>query len=305
DASGNVVVPDGVRTRLPRDVAPGTTITVDLSVVVPPSVGTHVLRVDLFREGIGWFSLRGVRPADVEVTIEAPHAAAYGPLTASVWLTLPSAAPLVVTLKNTGTTAWEAGGPNPVRLSYHWMRNGQLALWDGARAALAKDVLPGETVIVELPVIPPEGLSAHTLRLDLVKEGVRWFSDEGVATRDVSYTVASGYGAAYGVASPSAAGAPLTVTLTNTGVRPWVAAGPHPVRLAYHLLRDGAVVVWDGPRIPLGRDVQPGERVTLQLPVAMPATNGSYAMRLDLVEEGVRWFSDAGIAGRDVPVPAD
>ncbi len=299
DAAGATVVWEGVRTSLPSDLAPGTTVAVDMQIVAPTRRGSFVLSIDLIREGVGWFSAYGVAPATIEVAIAPPYAASYTPLTGEVWMLAASPAPLVVTLTNTGELPWPARGADAVLLSYHWSRDGVTTVWDGARVSFADDVLPGETTIVYLPVVPPEGLARYTLKLDLVQDGVAWFSDRGVSTRDVAYFVTSGYGASY-AAMPS--GATVDVTLTNTGVRTWLADGAHPVRLSYHLLRDGNVVRWDGPRITLERAVRPGESVELHVPVAVPAERGTYAMRLDLVEEGVRWFSDLGIAPRDVPL---
>src|SRR3972149_2502434 len=55
--------------------------------------------------------------------------------------------PVNVTFTNTGSLTWEAGGPNPVHLSYHW-RNGacpgtSVSVWHGLRAALPADTPPG------------------------------------------------------------------------------------------------------------------------------------------------------------------
>ena len=194
DEHGAAVVWEGVRTGLPADVGPGATVTVDMNVVAPPDRGTYLLRVDLLREGVGWFSARGVVAAEVDVSVVPPYGASYAPLTRYVWLPDARSTPLVVAVRNTGIAAWRAGGDHPVRLSYHWLRNGITTEWDGARAALPHDVQPGEWVVLELPVVPPEGTSIRTLRLDLVEEGVRWFSAQGVATSDVLYVVIDGAG---------------------------------------------------------------------------------------------------------------
>src|SRR3989449_8481034 len=59
DATGRVVVPDGVRTGLPADVPIGATATVVAQVVAPGAIGSYLLRFDLFREGAGSFSSQG------------------------------------------------------------------------------------------------------------------------------------------------------------------------------------------------------------------------------------------------------
>jgi hypothetical protein len=50
--------------------------------------------------------------------------------------------------------------------------------WDGVeaiRTALPADVLPGDSAIVPLHVIPPAAAGPHRLEVDLVHEHVRWF----------------------------------------------------------------------------------------------------------------------------------
>jgi hypothetical protein len=60
-------------------------------------------------------------------------------------------------------------------------------------------------------------------------------------------------------------------------------------------------VVWDGPRAPsFAADVAPGQSVTTRLLVVPPPTKGAYVLRLDLVQEGVAWFSAQGIAAADI-----
>ena len=189
DGNGAAVVWDGARTAFPSDVLPGSTVIVDLGVLAPPERGTYVLRIDLVREGVGWFSSRGVRPGEVDVSVVPGFGAAYAPLTRYVWLPSSQQTPLVVAVENTGTVAWHADGDHPVRLSYHWMQGGVTTQWDGARVSLSHDVQPGEWVVLDLPVIPPEGLAIRTLRLDLVEEGVQWFSAQGVAPSDVLYVI--------------------------------------------------------------------------------------------------------------------
>ena len=63
-----------------------------------------------------------------------------------------------VMVTNTGTVSWPAGGDNPVRLSYHWLRDGQMVVWDGVRTPLARGVEPGDRLRAALHVrgpIPP------------------------------------------------------------------------------------------------------------------------------------------------------
>lgn len=92
-----------------------------------------------------------------------------------------------------------------------------------------------------------------------------------------------------------AAGTTITCTLTlrNRGWRTLSSADA--IFASYHWLdRKGTVVVQDGERSPLPRAVAPGSACTITLRVGTPAAPGRYTLAVDLVEEGVTWFSDAG-----------
>jgi SAM-dependent methyltransferase len=93
-----------------------------------------------------------------------------------------------------------------------------------------------------------------------------------------------------------AAAAPATtllcaLTLGNRSWRTWEA----PIFASYHWLdRQGAVVVQDGARTPLPRAIAPGATCAMTLRVETPPAPGRYTLAVDLVEEGVTWFSEAG-----------
>ncbi|MDQ3097271.1 MAG: hypothetical protein M3Q61_03785, partial [Chloroflexota bacterium] len=64
-AGGATVVWDGARGVLPRDIAPGQTLTVPIRVQFPASAGDYRLSWDLVQEGVAWLSQVGV-PMKVE-----------------------------------------------------------------------------------------------------------------------------------------------------------------------------------------------------------------------------------------------
>ncbi len=65
-----------------------------------------------------------------------------------------------------------------VNVSYRWWRNTQMVM-EGGRAKLPADLEPGKKARVALEIIPPKIPGTYTLRVELVKEGVSWFSDAG------------------------------------------------------------------------------------------------------------------------------
>jgi hypothetical protein len=61
---------DGLRTRLPADVAPGGEVRVLGVVQAPAKPGAYRLRWDLVRENVTWFSMRGNPTADQDVVVQ-------------------------------------------------------------------------------------------------------------------------------------------------------------------------------------------------------------------------------------------
>jgi len=313
DTAGTVVVWDGQRSPLPADVPIGGAVTVQATIPTPAKPGSYVLQVDLVREGVSWFSAAGAVPARLSVAITSGLAASYAPVASTQSTFVLGANTLPVTVTNTGTASWPAGGLTPVHLSYHWLdAGGQVVLWDGARAALPTDLAPGQSALIAITVASPPSVGAYRLRLDLVQEGVTWFSAQGVTPRDLSITVTTGFGATYAIAPPATSFMPgsravIAVTLTNSGLLPWPAGGAAPIHAAAHVLDlAGRILLWDGERTLLPNDVAPGQSVTLNVAVAVPlaAATATYNVKVDLVREGVAWFSTWGIAPGSVSVGA-
>jgi hypothetical protein len=91
---------------------------------------------------------------------------------------------------------------------------------------------------------------------------------------------------------------PVQVWLTNQGTERWDAAGRSgagQVRLGVQLLgADRRLMARDHHRVALPADVLPGGSATLTFDCPVPAAAGAYALKFDLVAEGVAWFESAG-----------
>jgi urease beta subunit len=85
----------------------------------------------------------------------------------------------------------------------------------------------------------------------------------------------------------------MPVTVRNNGDRAWPASQ---VFVSYHWFRDDRLVVWDGTRTALPRDLRPGSRAALSAGVATPNEPGSYVLMVTLVHEQVTWFEHKGAA---------
>ncbi len=112
--------------------------------------------------------------------------------------------------------------------------------------------------------------------------------------------VASAYHVRYErVEGPSRIGAGtelrIEIDVVNAGWDTWRSDGARPVHVSYHWLTPaGGMVEFDGLRSDLPRALGPGERGRTVVGVRAPAAAGSYLLAIDLVKEGVTWFSEAG-----------
>ena len=72
--------------------------------------------------------------------------------------------------------------------------------------------------------------------------------------------------------------------------------------MSYHWLdRDGRDVEFDGDRTTLSPSIAAGERREVTINIRAPLRPGRYRLAIDLVHEGVIWFSQAGRPCFEVP----
>jgi len=88
----------------------------------------------------------------------------------------------------------------------------------------------------------------------------------------------------------------VTIEIVNAGWSTWTGDGDHPVRVSYHwLTSDSAIAHFDGERTNLPRPIAPGDSGEAFVAITAPAEPGDYQLAIDLVKEGVTWFSEAGM----------
>jgi hypothetical protein len=97
------------------------------------------------------------------------------------------------------------------------------------------------------------------------------------------------------------------VTIKNASTKTWPSKpnqrGRNAVNLSYHWLdRKRQMVVFDGLRTPLPRDLGPGESVTLRAAIRAPEKAGEYLLHVTMVQEGVAWFSESDGGHLSIPV---
>jgi hypothetical protein len=319
-----------VAAELPRDVAPGEAVSVDLCATLPREAGGYVVRMDLVAACVGWFQQFGSQTADLEVEVEScadsrrPSTlkAEIGILTAPAAEPVKPGRPLTIQLRilNAGDTIWldaSAGAAGRVCLGAHLLdADGHTIAWDYYRTDLGRIVWPREHVDVTCTLPAPPEAGRYRLVLDLLAEGVSWFQPEGSVpvvipvetTSETPDSIDPGVlrarievaGRGRDLEAPAGSRVTLRVRVTNTGNTLWLHAPRTQggqVALGGHL-RDGggALVEQDLFRAPLPRDVGPGESVEVSCAFSVPEVPGRYSVELDLVDEGITWFGARGSA---------
>jgi hypothetical protein len=95
----------------------------------------------------------------------------------------------------------------------------------------------------------------------------------------------------------------VAVVVSNVGSDIWPSQGSQPVNFSYHWLNhQGEVVVFDGERTPLPRDLRSRDSVLLLAKVKAPDQPGQYFLRASMVQEGVTWFDERGSLAAEIPV---
>lgn len=99
----------------------------------------------------------------------------------------------------------------------------------------------------------------------------------------------------------------IYVSVINSGKSTWPArgnkSGNYRLTLGNHWLdNQGNVFINDDGRMTLPFDIPPGGKVDLPLTVTAPLQGGSYLLELDMLQEGVTWFSLKGSKALRVPI---
>jgi SAM-dependent methyltransferase len=141
---------------------------------------------------------------------------------------------------------------------------------------LCRVVAPGGVLAVQVPARPVDPAPPRPLAPEAFRAGLR-----------IVDPVPS--------ARPGDAVAVVVDVRNDSPVR-WPVSAGAPVQVGNHWTRaDGSVVVSDDGRAPLPHPLGPGERTTVTLESHVPDVDtASLRLVVDLVQEGVCWFADAG-----------
>jgi hypothetical protein len=302
NATGNTF-PGTNRVSLPGDVQPGQTVTLQIPVTAPVYPTNYTMSLDLYKQNEFAFADKGIADNASTTGVSVDFKAAYT-FNATPKFTAGQTVTIPVGIRNLGNGTFPTTNSFPVNLGYHWTSaSGANVVWDGARTPLGGDLLTGQSVTVNAAVTAPTTGGSYVLKLDLVQEGVAWFSTKGAVTGTMAVTiegpVVPSFGANYAilpVAGTAGSRTTTQITLGNTSNFTWSATGANPVTLSYHWINGaGKTVVWDGLRTKLPADVPAGQLSVVQADLAFPSAPDTYLLRWDLVQEGVSWFSGKGV----------
>jgi MYXO-CTERM domain-containing protein len=221
-----------------------------------------------------------------------------------------------IELKNVGTKTWDSntriGTTQPHDRSSVFADSSWLA--PNRPAGVTGTVPPGSTYRFTFNFHAPETAGTFHEFFGVVEEGVTWFSapDQGGPPDDdleaqIVVSVPE-YQATFVSQTYPLAPTALTmhigetsegsITLTNTGTKPWVAGTTKLAPIPRDTASPFASPSWLSPtRVSsVAADVQPGARGTF--PLSLTASKvGDFEVELGLVEEAVAWFADAPLGG--------
>ncbi|MDX1963091.1 MAG: PQQ-dependent sugar dehydrogenase [Pirellulales bacterium] len=283
------------RITLPADVPAGQSITINVTLPATTMANGYVLRHRMVREGISWF--KEMERLNFSVTTVGTSSASYTNTATGVWGT-GSTRSYTVTVTNTGTTSWSAGGANPTRLGAYFgglNEDPAAAIGDVQYFSLPNNVAPGQSATITVNMVGPSIANGYILRHRMITGASMWFDQIQALNATVNVpTLAATYAGSVPATWTNLQGQSYSVTLTNTGTQTWNATGNNPVRLGVYFAGESdAPNSWpiEPKRISLPNDVAPGQSVTVTVQPNVPGTVGNYPfLRTRLVKEGVSWF---------------
>jgi hypothetical protein len=217
-----------VRFDLPRDVAPGETVELTVTLTGPAVPGTYTLRHRLKKIGIGWFD-------DIlRTSVNVETFAAYSASPPRTWV-VGEVKTYTIKVTNLGSGTWNASGANPVLLGVYFGGSSDLAplTSEPQRFNLTQNVAAGQSITLTISVQAPEVGGNLVLRHRMVKEDVNW-STQMLKTSVAVQTLAATYFGAVPTTWRSGQRQTYSLTVKNTGTANWNLTCANPVNLGVY-----------------------------------------------------------------------
>ena len=279
------------RTNLTQDVAPGQSVTLNVTISPPVTPGPYILRLRMVQEGVAWFQELfkiAIESGEIPSTLASNLAPVLAP---------GAVVTFNETIRNTGQQVWKATGTNAVHLGSYWNAQGDRIFdWtsEPARTALPYDVAPGQTVQIRVTTTVPQIFGVNVLRNRLVKEQFFW------ANTFEKHEIAVGSLGAQYVGPAPASWLPsetktYTYSVRNTGTFSWEASGPRAVRLGVYwdALDDTTFSLVNTPTFAtLSTNVAPGATGVFSVTITTPSALGPHTLTHRMIFGANTWFTD-------------
>ena len=289
--------------QLPSNIAPGASVTLNVTFSAPPSSGPMVLEAEMIKEHEFWYQ----QWAPVNVMVVDPARSATYDLSKvpTTWVAGQSQT-FPVTATNTSNQTWISSGYSEVDLDLHFTSatggyTNQGAWLNSQAFALPSNVAPGGSVTVNVTFGPPSGVGGTMLlEAEMIKEHTFWFQQWSSVSVNVTGPT---WTASYDMSkAPTAwvAGQTQTfpVTVTNNGNQAWPSTGYTEVDLDLHFATSSVGASNQGSWLTsqafaLPGNVQPGGSATVSVTVTAPSTAGSLVLEATMIKEHQFWFKQS------------
>jgi len=122
----------------------------------------------------------------VQGAYDAAYANYDGPITGAAGQVFSAA----IEIANRGWQTWPNTGDAPVHLTCRWLDpRTHSNVGEGLRNPLPAPMAPGSSRVIPMRIQCPDKAGKYMLSIELVHEGVTWFSDAGVAPMRMRFTV--------------------------------------------------------------------------------------------------------------------
>ena len=209
----------------------------------------------------------------------------------------------------------ELSSEQGIFLSYHLLsEEREMLIFDNERTALEPIDARGVKKEI-LNFTAPMDAGNYLLQVDLVEEGVTWFSEQGMPTLEIPLAVLDSYIPPYAEVSLHSATEMLEISMgdrvriplviENGSSVPLYSTGEYATRISYHITdQNGNMLLFDGDRTELAGPLEAGETAEMQIEIIDDIFNtpGNYVINFDLVIEGVSWYGEQGMKALDIPV---
>ena len=96
----------------------------------------------------------------------------------------------IVIIKNKTLNDWVISENSKIKMSYHWLRNGDVYIYNGRRTDVETDrIEAGTEAEVIVDIIAPDEPGDYVLVITAVQEGICWFEDHGFKPAYLGFNV--------------------------------------------------------------------------------------------------------------------